>query len=354
MNIFYSDFLLLKLLLYIGYDEYISLLLVCSGVSNAIKTIVQKLDKFLIYKQLGERLLNNGCVIFGGYVRDMINGECPRDIDLIVPNSLCKSLYNKIKDECSYLNIHTRREIDEYVKYCSRVNMPIPDKQIKIIKSMMRYISEKLFENDDVSNEEVYNRERGIQINVKYLSSLLKDILGNFLKIDVLDVSMYYFPDIMFKYVVFFNGIFINLDVKYTWTQKTSDFKCNNLYTFIKNKKTMVKTMIDTFSVEECESDVKNRIANKIIDGRIYDLGARTTEVKLYDRFNKMKILFPHCEKVHVNETKGYESVSRIKKMLDKKYTVVGLPSGITGDDIVPRESCYRHCCIGALSAVDA
>lgn len=97
MNILYNEFLLFELISYIGYNEYISLLLVCSGVSNIIKTIVRNLDKFLIYKQLGERLLNNGCVIFGGYVRDMINGECPRDIDLIVPNSLYKSLYNKIK-----------------------------------------------------------------------------------------------------------------------------------------------------------------------------------------------------------------------------------------------------------------
>lgn len=245
--------------------------------------------------------------------------------------------------------------MDENIRYYSYRN--ISDFFIGLMKIMLQYISENLFENDDISNEEVYNRSNrsnSTQINVKYLSSLLKDILGDFLKIDVLDVSMYDFPDIMFKYVVFFNGICINLDVKYTWTQKTSDFKCNNLYTFIKNKKTMVKTIINTFSVEECESDVKNRIANKVIDGRIYNLGARTTEVNLYDRFDKMKILFPHCEKVHVNETKGYEIVSRIKKMLDKKYTVVGLPSGITGDDIVPRESCYRHCCIGALSALDA
>lgn len=342
MNILCLDYLLFELISYIRYNDYISLLLVCSGSYNYIKKLINNINKLEIYKQLGERLINNGCIIFGGYVRDMINGECPKDIDLIVPKYLRKTLFKKIKKECLKLNKYARQQIFISNRYYR--TRDVSGRSNTIIFIMMRYISEGLFENDNISNEEIYNRINSVFINIKYLSSILKDILGDFLNVDVIDVSMYDFPDIMFKYVVFFNGIYINLDVKYTWTIRTTDFKCNNLYTFMRNKKIITKPIIDTFSVDECVYDIKNKLAHKVIDGRKYDLGARLIDVKLYERFEKMKNKFPNCEKVHINETKGYEIVSRIKKMLDRKFTVVGLPTETTSNDIVPRESCYKHC----------
>lgn len=304
----------LSLIPFLTHENYVNI--ICTNkkintiITNLLDNITDDNEKKHIFN-LYEHLLKKKSVGFGGIVRDYLLNVTPNDIDIIVPKyfltDLVKELFFK-----TMMNRHFRTELNLF-------------DGINFKERLVTFINE--IENYDFCCQH-HNK-----INLK---NVVKNILEKYLHIDIIRIennAQYLMLNwnIMFTVHVFYYGMIIKLDVKFTNDNFEGDFKCNALSQKMINGKLEMVTLVKQLSVEECVSDCLKKIASPI------------------EKINKYTPYFYctkncNCSKIHLAVNNSF--FNRIEKMLGKRFTlkISDIEKFSNANELVPYESCFKHC----------
>lgn len=314
-----EDWFISILLSFFQYESYKSYLLVNKFIYNTMKNIIIKISKTDLKREIIEDfekyLLKKGIILYGGCVRDSILKCCPTDIDCILP-------VNYI-DEFLKLTI-----VELFYNSTTPVNLSI--EQDETSRCKLRRILNS-----------VIRRPPGQ--NVIDINFIVKKMITSMLNIDVINVKNCKYIhenwDIMFTIKTFSHGYMINMDVKLTCDKQEFDFLCNAMFqrmtedgeiiTYVTNPR---DTNID---VKVCMQNCVDKKAIMLKD-----------KIKFYDPqtfyAGYINSQFPHCNKLHINADKHF--FERIKKMMEKGFTIDNIDPTKTINDIVGTEPCSNHC----------
>jgi len=307
------------LLSFFQYESYKSYMLVNKLIYNTLKQIIIKINKTDLKRQIFEDferyLLKKGIILYGGCVRDSILKCCPIDIDCILPVSYIDEFLKLIIVELFYnstIPVNLSFEQDESSRYKLR----------KILNSLIK---------------------RPPDQNVIDINFIVKKMITTMLNIDVINVKNCKYIhenwDIMFTIKTFSHGYMINMDVKLTCDKQEFDFLCNAMFrrmtedgeiiTYVTNPRDIIINVKDCIQncIDKKAIMLKDKI--KFYDPPIYYAGFINSQ-------------YPHCDKLHIDVDKHF--FERIKKMMEKGFTIDNIDPTKTINDIVGIEPCSNHC----------